>query len=864
MARTRSSDAARCSRRRGDGNKSATTIDRLLLKENALEDSITAVAMSGMDGTITYVNNACVELWGSGGKEELLGKPYWRLLQYDEAKVKEIANAVLNHQSWRGELLGIRKDGARVPLHIQTGVVRDADGNAVQTISSMLDISERKQAEEALRESERSFRRLVEDMNDGYCVLRKSKVIFANARSAEMFGYTQEEVIGRDIEELMTPEVVEDLARVLAKRRRGEALSQQYETHLSGRDGELRAVELSTRVVEFESSPALSVVIRDTSERKRAEDALRASQEHYSALVASLTDAVFKLSGGTIVWCNDNVKHIYGYGRDELIGEHVHLLYPIDAEAGEIDKAVYGAVSERGCYHGSAKVRRKDGGVVDIEYSVSPIPGKRPIEFVAVARDITQRVRMEEALRQSEEFSRGMLETAASGIYLLQDGRFEYVNRLFEEISGYSSDELLGMSSLECVHPEDRETVRTKAIQVLKGQSSLPYEFRLMRKDSGVVWVLDKVTSIHYKGKRSVLGTLADIAERKHTEAEILAYTRQIETLFNIVATVSQTLNLSELLDSVLERVLSVSDIEAGGIFLLDGTTNDLVLRAHRGVSEQFARHVERMTVGEGFARRAARARRPIIAGDLPANAKFADVLARKEGIESLAAIPIMVKDRFLGVMNLISNRRRDFSDQEVRLLEAIASQIGVAVENAQLYEQAMELAFTDGLTGLYNRRYLMEQIERELSRSHRSGSPVTLIMIDLDGLKTINDRYGHHQGDSVLSEIGRIIKANTRSSDVAARWGGDEFVLLAPETDSSGAHKIADRIRSQVERFRTKMDGVQVRVSISVGIASCSAEPHSGHMATITELLQRADEAMYEAKKLGGNRLCTAAQVER
>ena len=740
MTRKRPSSSARPKRGSGDETKCASAADDALLKEKALENSITAVAMSSMDGTITYVNNACVELWGGGGKEELLGKAYWKLLEYDEAKVKEIAAAVLNHQSWRGELVGIRNDGARVPLHVQTGVVRDADGSPVQTVSSMLDISERKLAEEALRESERRFRRLVEDMSDGYCVLRKSKVMFANARSAEMFGYTQDEVIGRDIEELLTPEVVDDLARVLAKRRRGEDLSPQDETRLSGKEGELRAVELGTRVIEIEGSPALSVVIRDVSERKRAE----------------------------------------------------------------------------------------------------------------------------EALRHSEEFSRGVLETAATGIYLLQDGRFQYVNRLFEEISGYSSSELLGRPSLEYVHPEDRDTVRTKAIEVLKGQSSLPYEFRLMRKDSDVVWVLDRVASIQYGGKRSVLGTLADITDRKHTEAEVLAYTRQIETLFNIVATVSQTLNLSELLDSVLERVLSLSDIEAGGIFLLDGRTNDLVLRAHRGVSEQFARHVERMTVGEGFARRAARARKPIIVGEVPPGAKFADFLLNNESVRSLAAIPIMVKERFLGVINLVSNRHRDFSEQEVRLLETIASQVGVAVENAQLYEQALELAFTDGLTGLYNRRYMIDQIERELSRSHRSGNPLTLVMIDLDGLKRINDRYGHHRGDSVLSGIGEIIKANTRSSDIAARWGGDEFMLLTPETASSGAHKIADRIRAQVERFQPVMDGNQVQVSISVGIASCSAEPRSGSLAMMTELLQRADEAMYEAKKLGGNRLCTAAPAAR
>jgi diguanylate cyclase (GGDEF)-like protein len=402
-----------------------------------------------------------------------------------------------------------------------------------------------------------------------------------------------------------------------------------------------------------------------------------------------------------------------------------------------------------------------------------------------------------------------------------------------------------------------------KAIEVLKGQSTLPYEFRLMRKDTGTIWVLDRVTSIQYRGKRSVLGTLTDITERKRAEAEVLAYTSQIETLFNVGATVSQTLNLAELLDIVLERVLSVMEIEAGGIFLLDRQTNDLVLKAHRGVSEQFARHVERMSVGEGFARRAAQSRKPVVVRNLPPDAEFAKMLLEHEGVQSLAAIPIMVKDRFLGVMNLVGGSQRDFTDQEVRLLEAIANQIGVAVENAQLYEQAVELAFTDGLTGLYNRRYLMEQIEREFSRAQRAGVPLSVIMIDLDGLKRINDRFGHHQGDAVLKEIGRIIKVNTRLSDVAARWGGDEFMLLTPETDSGSANKIGDRIRSQVERYRPVMDGNRERVSVSVGIASCPADVSRPSSAKITELLQRADEAMYEAKRCGGNRLCTAASLE-
>jgi diguanylate cyclase (GGDEF)-like protein len=200
--------------------------------------------------------------------------------------------------------------------------------------------------------------------------------------------------------------------------------------------------------------------------------------------------------------------------------------------------------------------------------------------------------------------------------------------------------------------------------------------------------------------------------------------------------------------------------------------------------------------------------------------------------------------------MGIGSYGHREFPDWEVRMLGTIANQIGMAIENAQLYEHALELAFTDGLTGLYNRRYIMDQIEREFIRAQRSKAPLSLIMVDLDGLKKINDRFGHHVGDSFLKEVARIVKVNTRASDVAARWGGDEFMLLAPGTDSKGANKIAERIRAQVERYTIKLEGEEVGITISAGIVS-----YPTHASAVLELVKKADEAMYSAKRGGKNR---------
>jgi diguanylate cyclase (GGDEF)-like protein/PAS domain S-box-containing protein len=699
----------------------------------------------------------------------------------------------------------------------------------------------------------------VEEMPDGIILVgMEGKVAYANKACERLLGYEASELIGKSALDLPTYSESKDRdrARHILRKVIGGGSSEAFDMTVIRKDGTEVPVSFTASVIGgAQGSPSMLIaVIRDVTERKRAEEALRQSEEHYAALVGGMTDAVFKFTGNKITWCNEAVEDVYGYKPAELIGKDVGFLGPMDTDLVEFSKVIASSMEEGGRFCDVARVKRKDGSVVDVEYTVSEVKqaqGDHPVEVVAVARDISERRLMEEALRESEELSRGMLDTAATGIYLLQDGCFMYVNRLFEEISGYTSSELVGTHSLDCVCPEDRDDVRAKAIDVLRGKSCEPYEFRFVRKDGRTIWVSDRLTSIWYKGKRSVLGTLTDITERKKIEMEVLEYTRQIETLFNIGATVNRTLNVGELLDVVLDKVLGVMEAEAGGVFLVDRESAELILRAYKGASAEFATKVEGVRLGEGFTRRAALSKKPLIVEDIAADPRLGRMGALEEGLRSLVAVPIVAKDELLGVIGVASRELRRFLDRDVRLMGAIANQIGMAIENAQLYEQALTLAFTDGLTGLYNRRYLMEQIEREFNRVERNKGTLSLVMIDLDGLKGINDRFGHHEGDVILKRLGAVIKENTRVSDVAARWGGDEFMLLTHDANSKGARRIAERIRSQVGRTCPVIQGEEVCVSISVGIAS-----YPGHAADVTQLLQRVDEAMYYAKESGGNRL--------
>jgi diguanylate cyclase (GGDEF)-like protein len=343
-----------------------------------------------------------------------------------------------------------------------------------------------------------------------------------------------------------------------------------------------------------------------------------------------------------------------------------------------------------------------------------------------------------------------------------------------------------------------------------------------------------------------------DISEIKKAEAQILEHTKQLETLFDIGIAASRSLEIEELLDSVLDKVLNAMQLDAGGIFLFDQQTNELVLKAHRGASQRFVKKVERMRLSEGFAGSAALSGKPLIVPDVSLDSRLMHMGLKNEGIQSFAAVPIVAKEQILGVMAVSSQSAQQFAQSATRLLTTITNQIGMAIDNARLYERALQLAFTDTLTGLYNRRYLLEELDREFARASRNESSLSLVILDLDDLKAINDRFGHNEGDVVLSRLGRILKRNTRVSDVAARWGGDEFVLLAPDTDSQRASIVAERIRCQVERCRLMIAKQEISITVSVGIASYPA-----HASRLTELIKRADQAMYNAKGLGKNQVC-------
>lgn len=221
------------------------------------------------------------------------------------------------------------------------------------------------------------------------------------------------------------------------------------------------------------------------------------------------------------------------------------------------------------------------------------------------------------------------------------------------------------------------------------------------------------------------------------------------------------------------------------------------------------------------------------------------------------ALLPLRVGDEAVGILQVTFERSPDSSP--IAFLRELALALAVAVRNAQTFEKTKRLTFTDDLTALYNARFMALYLDRELKRCRRARSMLSLLFMDLDGFKNVNDTHGHLAGSRTLVEVGAVLEKTVRDADVLIRYGGDEFVIVFPETPLAGGLIIAERIRQVIEATKfLESQQIEARVSASIGIA---AYPESAD--DVRGLISSADRAMYRAKTLGKNRVVAAPSSE-
>jgi diguanylate cyclase (GGDEF)-like protein len=217
---------------------------------------------------------------------------------------------------------------------------------------------------------------------------------------------------------------------------------------------------------------------------------------------------------------------------------------------------------------------------------------------------------------------------------------------------------------------------------------------------------------------------------------------------------------------------------------------------------------------------------------------------------------PLVLKETVLGVLGLVSSAPHAFTPADLRLLESFAHTTTAAIQNATLHNEVQMLAVTDTLTETYNRRGFFEVCQREFERAVRFNRPLAVIMLDLDGFKSVNDTYGHAAGDQALRVLAQRLFTSIREHDYLGRYGGDEFTILLPESDLETASVIAERMRRSLNKpfslIGSGSEPVTLAMTASLGVADRLGE------ADFQQLIDRADRAAYTAKRAGGNRVNT------
>lgn len=707
------------------------------------------------------------------------------------------------------EFEALLPDGRIISLEISSRLVYK-NGRAVAVQGIARDVTQRKAAEAAIRESEQRLLNIIDFLPDSTFVIdNHGKVIAWNKAMEEMTGIKANEMLGKGNYEYALPffgcarPVLIDLVLQPEAEVNGYYMLKKDQARLSGETfcpscGSQGAYMYGTASPIFDSQGKLVGAIesiRDVTERRKMENAVRESESKFRTLANTAPGLIFLAQGTRYLYINPAFTSLLGYSEEELrevnIWDLVHPDHRDMVKSRSQARQAGKSVPERYEF----KVVSKSGQVHWLDYSANLIDYEGKPAIIAIATDITIAKELQEALRKSETTFRQLADTAPALIFVLQGYKFRYFNSTFDSVLAYDENELFNIHALDVVHPDFKSLVKYRLLELQYNNTEFRLDIKVVDQKNREYWIDMCASMIEWEGAPAVIAVGYDISSHKRIQEALVQSEANFRQLADTAPTLIFVLRNSRLIyvNQTFEIQTAYTRKECIGMNVWEFIHPD-----HR----EWIRYIsEQSRQGQ------------------PAPGRYQAKILRKDGSVAWG----------------------DFSTSEI-IFNGQPATLGVGIDvsdRKQAEEQITYLSYHDKLTGLFNRAYAEEMLQKLDSEDNL---PLSFILGDVNGLKLVNDAFGHLHGDNLLKSAAKILTSSCGDDGVVARWGGDEFVLLLPRCDEAQALQLCGRISDACNAF----PNFPVQISISLGLA---VKRFAGQ--SIEEISKEAEDLMYRNKLL-------------
>lgn len=738
----------------------------------------------------------------------------------------------------------LRADGKRVWARVESTPC--VFGGKAASLLIAQDATDEVEASLSLRESEERYRRLFEDSPLGIAISRDGTLLLANPALARLAGAPSTEALaGFSLLKFAEP-AVRDATLMRLMNVQGGSDVPQISRRLRNLQGREIQIDVISKPFVHEGKPAVLTLVIDATARNVAELKAQQSEDKYRHLLESSPNALVVTRDRKILLSNSMFARFTGVpSPDALTGRHLIDFAPPEDRAETEARLKAVDLGERAPWI-EAEVLKADGTLYPVEAQSEPFEYEGAHAILTIMRDISDRKAMEAtrrqvgaAARETEDRYRALVDGLPDGVTLHTGRTLMFANESMARLLGVShAQELVGRDPLEFVGPEELQSILELLTRVEAGELMPTRQFNLRRTDGARIQVEVVSRQVKFGDKPAVQSLIRDVTERKRAE-------RSQAAIYRIADASARAESLFELLEAVHSAVGDLMDARNFFIALKDASGENFTFPYLRDelfpvlTPVPIANTLSGYVLGRGA---------PLLLNQGDMNALHEDgVPVYGPKAVSWIGVPLIARDSSFGVLVVQSYREEvRYSDADRDLLSYVSRHIAEAIERQRKEDQIEHLAFHDGLTGLPNRLLFEDRLTNAVAQSERRQAPLSILFVDLDRFKVINDSLGHPIGDEVLKIAGARLSESLRDGDSLARRGGDEFLVLLPDTPPTGAAQVAQKL---IECIRAPMQcgGHDLTISASCGIA---VFPENGNDAE--SLLKAADIAMYRAKESG------------